>query len=63
MRVTLHFNLAEDVTPSIFAQRVAQACAAQGALRTGESVSTGNLRYEVVDRPDFAISLFVDSDA
>jgi hypothetical protein len=42
-RVTLHFDLDEDVTPEFFAQRVAQACST-GALRPGERI--------VLDLPD-----------
>src|SRR5438477_213337 len=37
MRVILEFWLDEDVTPAIFASKVAQACSS-GALRPGESV-------------------------
>lgn len=50
MRVTLHFDLAEDVTPTLFAGKVAQACSS-GALRPGESVSTedGNIVYTITD--------------
>ena len=38
-RVTLTFELDEEVTPSIFAGKVAQACSS-GALRPGESVES-----------------------
>ena len=37
MIVKLLFNLDEDVTPDLFAGKVAKACAL-GALRPGESV-------------------------
>ncbi len=39
-RVTLDFELDECVSPEHLAQRVAQACAAYGALRPGERVTT-----------------------
>lgn len=38
MIVVLNFDLNEDVTPSIFADKVAHACAKFGAMRIGESV-------------------------
>lgn len=38
MKVTLVFDLAEDVTPEIFAARIAQTCADHYAIRPGESV-------------------------
>lgn len=38
MEVTLRFRLLEEVTPAIFAERVAQACGNYGALRPGEAV-------------------------
>lgn len=50
-RVTLTFLLAEEVTPRLFAQKVAMACS-QGALRPGEGVlvpRTG-LVYIVADK-------------
>jgi hypothetical protein len=39
MRVTLHFDLDEEVTPELFVVKVAKAVST-GALRPGESVST-----------------------
>lgn len=47
--VNLTFHLAEDVTPEIFAERVARACAREHALRLGESVNVGLVRYVVED--------------
>lgn len=38
-RVTLTFLLDEEVTPAIFVQKIAMACAKHGALRVGEGVS------------------------
>lgn len=38
MKVTLTFVLEEDVTPDLFAQRVALACARGYALRPGEAI-------------------------
>lgn len=48
MRVTLHFDLDEEVTPDLFAGKVASACS-EGALRPGESVfaDEGTLRYTI----------------
>jgi hypothetical protein len=40
MRVILTFNLNEEVTPEIFASKVALACARGGAIRQGESVES-----------------------
>lgn len=62
-RVTLHFDLAEDVTPELFAGKIASACAS-GALRPGESVTVevddgdGSVTYTVtedrlIDEPAF----------
>jgi hypothetical protein len=38
LRVQITFVLLEEVTPRIFAQKIAQACAYAGALREGEGV-------------------------
>lgn len=40
MIVRLDFDLAEDVTPRLFAARVAQACVLNGAIRPGESITS-----------------------
>ena len=37
-KVTVEFELGEDVTPELFGRRVAQACSAYHALRPGEGV-------------------------
>lgn len=37
----------EAITPAYLAMRIAQACAARGALREGESVSTDGLEFIV----------------
>lgn len=51
MRVTLHFDLDEDVNPAIFAAKVGLACSS-GALRPGESVSTEDgVRFVVQESP------------
>jgi hypothetical protein len=51
MIVELIFHLDEDVTPAIFVQRVATACAKGGALRVGESVAVPHslTRWEVAE--------------
>jgi len=49
-KVTITFSLLEEVTPRIFAGRVAEACARYGTLRPGERViyvETGG--YEVTE--------------
>lgn len=38
MLVDLTFVLDEEVTPSLFAERIVQACGSYGALREGEGV-------------------------
>lgn len=38
--VALTFELNEDVTPEIFARKIAVACARSGAIREGERVIT-----------------------
>ncbi len=43
-QVSLVFILDEEVTPEIFAGKVALACGSGGALRLGESVSVANTR-------------------
>lgn len=45
MIVDLRFVLLEDVTPRIFAQKVALACAHRGAIREGEGVASLDLPY------------------
>lgn len=48
-RPTLTFDLDEEVTPDIFAARVAEACLSYGTLRPGEGVllpSDPEKRYE-----------------
>lgn len=44
--VTLQFYLEEEVTPKLFAEKVARALARGGALRKGERVSSGVFLYE-----------------
>lgn len=44
--VVLHFYLEEEVTPEIFAQKVAKALARSGAIRVGERVCSGDYVYE-----------------
>lgn len=46
--VTLTFVLDEEVTPGIFAEKIALACAYRGAIRVGERVAGGNRIYEYV---------------
>lgn len=46
MEVILHFYTEEEVTPRIFAQKIALACARSGAIRVGERVCAGNYVYE-----------------
>lgn len=46
--VTLTFHLNEEVTPSIFARKVALACAYRNAIREGESVEAGGYLYEFI---------------
>ncbi len=60
MKVTLDFELNEDVTPSFFAQRVAEACSSYGALRTGEKVvdPESGKSFTVTDIPVNLRSLF-----
>ena len=41
-QVVLIFNLEEDVTPDLFARRVAEACVRYSALREGEAVEVAN---------------------
>lgn len=41
MIVALSFDLDEEVTPDLFASKVALACAKGGALRPGEAVVLG----------------------
>lgn len=41
MKVTLTFHLDEEVTPDLFAEKVALACARGGAIREGEKVQCG----------------------
>lgn len=51
--VVLTFELAEEVTPSLFARRVAQACFDYGALRPGEHVLAEDrqkVRWSLQDR-------------
>lgn len=74
MRVMLQFDLDEDVTPGIFAARVATACAERGALRPGEKVSTYDLMatYTVAEDGDklvveagvtaFAADIYTDEE-
>lgn len=40
--VTLTFKLEEEVTPELFLEKIAAACARGGALRKGESVWYGD---------------------
>ncbi len=42
MKVTLTFELDEVVTPHLFARKVADACARNGAIRPGEIVRAQN---------------------
>jgi hypothetical protein len=44
-KATLTFELDEEVDPQLFAQKVALACAHRGALREGEAVVGGGIRY------------------
>lgn len=48
MIVTIDFRVDEEVTPRIFAEKVALACARNGAIREGESVSAGGVEYTYV---------------
>jgi hypothetical protein len=57
-RVTVTFLLDEEVTPDLFAERVALACAKEYAIRPGEGVELSDGRHLVatdqpVDLPDF----------
>jgi hypothetical protein len=45
--VALEFRLDEQVTPGIFAERVAEACASYGALRPGEAVLAPEAKHEL----------------
>lgn len=46
--VVIQFYVDEEVTPELFAKKVAMACARGGALRVGERVSAGDYLYEYV---------------
>lgn len=52
--VRLTFSLLEDVTPDIFASKVALACGARYALRPGEAIrlpSDPTKAYVITDQP------------
>ena len=51
-RVTLVFELDEEVSPPSFVRKVAMACSS-GTLRPGESVSTedGEVKFTIEDKP------------
>jgi hypothetical protein len=46
--VNLTFYLNEEVTPEIFASKIALACARGGAIREGERVVSGMYVYEYI---------------
>lgn len=48
MRITIDFDLDEDVTPTYFASRVAVALA-RGTLRVGESLVCDGTRFTVTE--------------
>jgi hypothetical protein len=50
--VTLTFYLDEEVTPRIFAEKIAVACAKGGAIREGERVGSGIYVYEFTGHED-----------
>jgi hypothetical protein len=43
--VTLTFHLGEEVTPDLFAEKIAYACARGGAIRPGEKVQCGWIMF------------------
>lgn len=44
--VNLAFYLDEEVTPELFAKKIAFACARSGALRKGERIGVDEFLYE-----------------
>lgn len=53
MRLSLTFVLDEDVTPDLFAEKVARACSA-GTLRPGEGIlvpSDPERQFRITDEP------------
>jgi hypothetical protein len=56
MEVVLHFYLNEEVTPEIFARKVADGLARSGTLREGERVCANLDAYEYVG--DVQIDIF-----
>lgn len=47
-KVMLTFLLDEEVTPQLFAQKIAMACGSGGALRPGEAVMVPNTEIACV---------------
>jgi hypothetical protein len=48
MKVLIEFDLAENVTPNIFARRVCEACTRYGAIRPGESLRSVSIESGVI---------------